>query len=162
MSTATQEEHNSAPTRADGWVRLNHAINGLPLPQTLVDAITEGQWRNPGTDALRRVFREAPVDPTFYGFRRLERENARWRKEDDPAYFGRPDGKQPPGDIDPEQSLLIGDMGPDLPIALDFRASPDDPRVLYLHSGGDSWITIAASFEELLVKLGLAARRRKK
>ncbi|MFJ5926387.1 hypothetical protein ACIQF6_27660 [Kitasatospora sp. NPDC092948] len=44
---------------------------------------------------------------------------------------------------------LIGDLGADLPIALDFRTEP--PRVLFIGDGGRR--VVAADFDELGEKL---------
>ena len=53
--------------------------------------------------------------------------------------------------IDPTKAVLIGDLGTDMPIALDDRASVDAPRVLYLGRGG--WLEVAKNIETLLDRL---------
>jgi hypothetical protein len=130
-------------------------IHGLLLPAPLVRALEEHRWRCPVEAILRRVFREKPVRAEFFDLATILDVNLRWRDERDPAFVGHPDPRAPPGDIDPTRSLLLGNLGPDLPFALDYRLSLDDPRVLYLHSGGDRWITVAPDIEQLLVRLQL-------
>ncbi len=125
-------------------------VNELPLPAALVRAMHEGRWRVPSQAVLRRVFRERPIAPVFFDLPRMIVENERWLRETDPAYFGHADTQAPPGDLNPAQSVLIGAMGPELPIALDYRRGLEQPSVVYLHSGGDRWITIARGFRELL------------
>lgn len=130
-------------------------INGLRLPNALVLAIREGRWRRPVSARLQRVFRERPIRAQLFDLDEMRRENLRWRSETDRAWFGERDERLPPGDIDRKSSILLGSMGPDLPFALDYRPDDAPPRVLYLHSGGDRWITVASCIEELLERLGL-------
>lgn len=133
-------------------------INGLALPAALVQAIDDGRWRCPSGAVLRRVFREQPVRATLYDLAAMRVENQRWREQKDPAFIGHPDDKIQPGDIDPTRSLLLGALGPDMPFALDYRLSATSPRVLYLHTEGDRWITIARDIEQLLAGLRLNGR----
>ncbi|WAS93668.1 hypothetical protein [Nannocystis punicea] len=130
-------------------------INGLHLPTALMRAIGERRWRRPAVEVLRRVFRESPIKVQLYDLDEMRAANHRWLEEKDPAYFGRSDAKKPPGNIDPARSLLLGLLGPHMPFALDYRTSDDRPSVLYLHSGGDQWITVAGDIEQLLARLQL-------
>lgn len=140
-----------AGSDAPGRVR----INGLLLPLALTLAIEGRRWRAPAESLLRRVFRERPVRVRLFDLAAMREENRAWREVKDRAFFGHLDDKQPPGDIDPACSLLLGTLGPHLPFALDYRVSHEDPRVLYLHSGGDRWITVACNIEQLLARLKL-------
>lgn len=133
-------------------------INGLALPVALIEAIGAGRWRCPSEAILRRFFREHPVRATLYDLTAMRVENRRWREQKDPAFIGHADDKNQPGDIDPTRSLLLGELGPDMPFALDYRLSATNPRVLYLHTGGDRWITIARDIEQLLAGLRLNPR----
>ncbi|MEO3975623.1 hypothetical protein [Streptomyces sp. CAU 1734] len=47
--------------------------------------------------------------------------------------------------VDPELALLIGDLGADMPIALDYRRHGLAPRVIYLGSRG--WVEVADDFD---------------
>lgn len=149
----------TAGTQLDARGREPVRINGLPLPRALTLAMDEQRWRCPAESHLRRVFRERPIQPRLYNLATMRGENRSWREERDPAYFGHLDDKTPPGDIDPSWSLILGVLGPHMPFALDYRLSRERPRVLYLHSGGDRWITIACAIEELLARLHLDAAR---
>lgn len=133
-------------------------INGLPLPAALLRAMDEGRWRCPVGSVWRRVFREQPVRARLYDLAVMRDENRIWREQKDPAFFGHCDDKSPPGDIDPTRSLLLGALGPDMPFALDYRVSIEEPRVLYLHTEGDRWITVARDIEHLLASLRLNGR----
>lgn len=130
-------------------------INGLCLPACLGVAMHEGRWCRPSDARLERVFRERPGAVVMFDLPTMRRVNRRWRAETDPAFFGHPDDRAPPGDICRERSLWLGLLGPDIPFALDYRGDMARPTVVSLHSGGDRWITVAADVERLLVRLGL-------
>ncbi|MGN9842033.1 hypothetical protein ACTMTI_28290 [Nonomuraea sp. H19] len=124
------------------------AINGLPLPAALRRAIHEGRWAPPDPAVLLAVFGEKPVQPRCYGVAEMEFENDLWLTNTDALYLGSPDPARPPGDLDPKTSLLIGDLGPDMPFALDYRVA-GAPTVVYLTLDG-VWVTVAPSIDALL------------
>ncbi|MFO0634673.1 MAG: hypothetical protein U0168_17660 [Nannocystaceae bacterium] len=130
-------------------------INGLRLPASLGAALHDGRWRRPSDARLERVFRERPSALVMFDLPTMRRVNRRWREETNPAFFGHPDDRAPPGDICPGRSLWLGLLGPDTPFALDYRQDIAAPAVVSLHSGGDRWITVAADVERLLARLGL-------
>jgi hypothetical protein len=133
-------------------------INGLPLPEALCSAIEEGRWAPPGDELqLAQVFTEKPQEPSFYTLEYMKAENHRWPGVESrlPMYLGSPDEASPPGDIDPTMSILIGDLGYDMPFALDFRPSRAEPRVIYLTLQNGRWITVAPTIEVFLTRLGL-------
>lgn len=131
-------------------------INGLPLPAALVTAIRNDAWTNFDAATLSQVFKADPEDPCFYTLELMQLENENWPifAKRIPGLCGNPDISRPPGDIDPLLSLLIGDLGPDLPFALDFRTSLLSPRVLFTPTAG-RWVTIAPRIEDLLIGLGV-------
>jgi hypothetical protein len=55
--------------------------------------------------------------------------------------------------LEPRQSVLIGDLGTDMPIALDYRVSASDPRVMYLPSYAAGWIEVAPNASAFLAKI---------
>jgi hypothetical protein len=136
---------------------LNIEVNGLQLPLALVDAIRSGRWTVPSKSVLQAVFPSEPIEhPSFFGIDELKRENAGWPTEATAYYLGRENEKDAPGNIDPTKSVIIGDLGPDRLIALDFRASNDRPCVVYLTGNEESrWIKAAPDIESLLRILGL-------
>lgn len=102
---------------------------------------------------LAEVFSESNIPhPSFYDDEAMNRENKSWSEEPDPSYLGVAYAENPLGEIDPKQSVLIADLGPDRLIALDYRVCPQ-PRVLFL---ADHWIEVASSIEVLLEKLSPA------
>ncbi|MGW0824590.1 hypothetical protein [Streptomyces sp. NPDC002845] len=125
-------------------------IGGLPVPSQLIAMIRAGKWVTRSDEILSEVFGERPVQPLFYGEGMLIRENRGWHAD--------PDNAGPPQPLVEgnlgllvERSLVIADLGPDMPIVLDFRLSFTSPRVLYPR--GLAWVQIAASFEELVGRL---------
>ena len=133
-------------------------INGLALPAALLSALDEGRWVAPEDESLlERVFSEKPQHATFYTLEYMRFENRRWPEAESrvPMYLGTPDASSPPGDIDPRRSVLIGDLGYDMPFALDFRTSPAAPRVVYLTLERGRWITVAPTVDVLLHRLGI-------
>lgn len=135
-------------------------INGLKLPDALTRAIESGIWKMPvDRELVQRVFPlERLVEPQLHAAASLELENAHWRDETMASFIGKTGGTVTPGDIDRAQSVIIGDLGPDLPIALDYRSSPERPSVVYLFQDGPwtvRWATAAPDIESLILALGL-------
>jgi hypothetical protein len=89
-------------------------VNGLPIPAELVVAIDSWRWPVwPTSDRLQEVFGDDPAGPLLlYQLNSIRAINLRWREEQRAVYIGHPSDEGPPGDIDPAQSLLIGDLGP--------------------------------------------------
>jgi hypothetical protein len=92
----------------------------------------------------------------FLPFEQMRR-NRRWLDqildEYRPFYLGRPNPDQPPGDVDPDRSLLIGDLGPEMPFALDYRPGLAAPTVIYL--GNPGWVEVAPNMATLLDRLAM-------
>ncbi|MFC4116587.1 SMI1/KNR4 family protein [Nonomuraea zeae] len=121
----------------------------MPLPSMLLTAIARGSWRTPGDlGLLERVFRCEAVDPRFYSKQEILSETERWHAENDPEilaqYEGRINTEDPPGDIVRHRSIIIGDLGPDLPFALDYRRVDEEPSVIFLTVEGN-WREVAPS-----------------
>ena len=131
-------------------------INGIPLPDALLSVIEQGRWAAPADhELLERVFSDKPDDPSFYPLDHMRLENRLWLEAEarKPTYTGTPDASTPPGDIDLTKAVLIGDLGYDMPFALDYR--PERPRVVYYNFDLRRWTTVAPTIEDLLTRLGL-------
>lgn len=127
-------------------------IGGLPIPVLLLRLVSEGRWRPPeDAELISRVFHDEPDWPNFYNVRQMRLQNQSfqtWSRA--PAYV------QPSDDsleIIPQQAVLVGDLGADMPIALDYQLDHDHPRVVYL--GPRGWIEIAPDIETLCRLLDL-------
>lgn len=128
-----------------------YKICGHLLPLALQELIESGRWRVPeDTSGLSELLRrtndylvgEPGLDYTFYDLKMMESESAGLRDTlaDDPMmWFGQADEENSPGDIDPQQTVLIADLGfgSDQPIALDYRTGIETARVLILWLRGD-------------------------
>jgi hypothetical protein len=139
----------------------NVTINGLPLPSALVSLIKAGRWRAPADRSeLDRLFPKRG-DFLLYPPDYMPFENRHWIETTHRYFAGAPDPANPPGDIDPARAVLIADLGNgwDQPIALDYRASVDEPRVLLFcwrrNGNGNRWVEIAPNIESFAGLLGL-------
>lgn len=129
-------------------------VGGLKLPAALVAAIADGTWRPPNdSSTYRAVFGEDEPDfPQFFGLTEIERENGVWQRRRPEEVFGVPGGESV--GVEPASSVLIGTLGADMAIALDYRESRDSPRVLYLgYQHRPNWRVIADDVPDLLRRL---------
>ena len=133
-------------------------VNGLKVPLGLISAIQRRRWSSLGSSSsLATVFGSGPVRPKFFSLEEIRAINNDWKDETDPAYLGYADASLFPGNIDPRESLIIAELGPDQLIALDYRRS-DVPDVLFATDDVWSpWRLVAGSVEELLSKLAASA-----
>ena len=127
------------------------SIGGLRVPSELSNIMESGRWLPPEGQVLREVFGDEPDDPHFYDFGSMVRQNDLFRAmapEDYVELVG-------VGGLHVDRSgcVLIGDLGADMPIALDYRSNQSDPRVIYLGLGG--WREVAPSFGVLAERLRL-------
>lgn len=115
-------------------------VNGLPLPPLLVALLKQDKWQHPGNDVLRKVipFLYHPVIFLKVETMRFESSGvladdvfsselfheARGSKSDIPVELPW---------LDVEKAIMIAvnlEFGADVGIALDYRTSMDDPRVV--------------------------------
>jgi hypothetical protein len=134
-------------------------IAGMTLPESLVAAIAEGRWRVPDDkERLEAVFGCKAVDPCFYSLQGIRNETERWHAESDSdtlgQYLGQSNAVERPGDIIQDRSIFIGDLGPDMPFALDYRQSDRVFSVIFLTIYG-GWREVASSAAALISSLGL-------
>ncbi|MFG2675772.1 hypothetical protein [Streptomyces sp. NPDC048445] len=142
----------SANGRGDGVPAEREAfvVGGLPVPPELAGLIRTGMWVPPAVEVLRRIFDDEPVQPCFYSESVLVRENNDWHTETDPVWLGDPADERNQG-IVPERSLSIADLGPDMPVMLDYRESLTAPRVLYMND--TVWVQVASNIGQLIALL---------
>ena len=138
-------------------------MEGLDLPRSIVTAIVNNAWsRWPPHFSWPQHFDHSPSDKLeLYSLSLMFSENRSWHRQHGAGYpedLGARDPRFVPGEIDRKQSLIIGEFGTDVPIALDFRGSPSQPTVVYLDSVGQSapgkpemrWIKLHDSIDEFL------------
>ena len=128
-----------------------------PLPGALIAAVTEGRWAAPkDVRTLHSVFGEPPSHAEFYDFAGMENETSNLLHMDQEyraSYIGVNDGETYPGTISLELCVIIGDIGPEEPFALDYRKNYGDPEVILLT--GSCWKLVAPNISELIHSLGL-------
>ncbi|GAA4842559.1 hypothetical protein [Kitasatospora terrestris] len=150
---------------------MTWSTRGLELPPLLVHLIEDGHWHHPGDDELRRAvpWFEEPVD--FLGSAEsMERESRSLDAfADDPslAFFRETRGSTAHAPVelpwlDVERAVLIAVCrvpGADVALALDYRTSPTDPRVVGSDFWTDprlcAWRTAAPTFTAFAAALGL-------
>lgn len=126
-------------------------VGGLVLPDALVHAVREGGWTRPkNVETLRRVFGDEPDGPMFYDLPSMLRQNVTFQASSPGEVYG--EVSESSVGVLPAQAVLVGDLGADMPIVLDYRGSSGSPRVIYL--GPSGWIEVAPNVEALLAELG--------
>ena len=134
-------------------------IEGHDLPEAIVTALRRGEWKLPAdSSATAALFTEQPTSAArLYEPGLMATETAAWRRAsaEEQKLYGGP-GAQAEGYLtaDPESTVLIGDLGYDMPIALDYSLSAGRPRVVYLPSHAPGWIEVAPDAAEFLRRLG--------
>lgn len=145
------------------------AVNGLPLPDLLVSLMNSGLWKHPGDTRLREVipFQLEPVD-FLTSVEAMARESS-WHLADDPKLasifhetcesLAGQAVELPWRDVDRSFIVAINRFpGDDVAIALDYRATASDPRVIandWGAGGGCVWVEVAPMFSQFVAQLGL-------
>ncbi|GIH19675.1 hypothetical protein [Rugosimonospora africana] len=114
-------------------------VNGLPLPDLLVRLLKSGRWQQPGDEALRQLIPwfHDPLD-FMLTLDELRLHNRLIAESADTMRFfcvGRGSAAQPIAMpwLDLDQAVYIAICryaGDDIALALDYRSSSTDPRVL--------------------------------
>ena len=129
-------------------------VGGLELPRSLVEAIRAGRWKAPSDDELlRTVFRDTPDWPDFFTIAAMGPQNRNFQSLTSAALEEWVPGSGDGLGVEPSLAVIIGSLGADMPIALDYRVTWDNPRVIYL--GEDGWHEVAADFATLCRLLDL-------
>ncbi len=125
-------------------------VNGLRLPESLANAIREERWvPRLSKETARAVFPNEKSDLLLYGIDAIINVNKLWANET-AAWAINPPGSTVHIRVD--RSVLIGDVGADQMIALNYESESDpNPAVIYLSSQG--WAHVAEDIEELLDKI---------
>ena len=148
----------------------DHSVNGLPLPPLLLELLAEGRWRHPGDAILQAAISwiEDPLDflspPYELAFESM------WATlfdhGDYAAWMHLARSSQSEESIhlpwlDVEQAVFIIENlwpGDDQGIALDYRTSQFDPRVVasdWVVAVGCIWREVAPTFSAFVEQLGL-------
>ncbi|WP_147481230.1 hypothetical protein [Streptomyces shenzhenensis] len=133
-------------------------IFGMPLPACLTTSIQDRSWMDlANSPRIEEVFGQTPVRPRFYSTSGITAATKWWRNELDEetlqCYLGTSEECATPGNISRMKTVIIGDLGPDLPFVLDYRDSLADPSVAFLGEG-DAWRRVSENVCDLLAMLG--------
>jgi hypothetical protein len=127
-------------------------VSGFVLPEEWSSVVDLPRWtayqQNDRVDPaiVEAIFGETPDRSwRFYAFDEILGMTEEWRLERDPSWFG-----SEPDSIDSLRSVLIGELGYDRPIALDYRRRV--PGVRFMTADG-RWAVVASSLRELFEKL---------
>lgn len=136
-------------------------ILGYELPGLLCSLVKNGECNvlieKLDFEGLRN---SANVKVNFYHYDGMWARTSRFLSEHDRTMLGHPDSDQPPGNLNPQQCVLIGDVGLDQPLALDYQKSSVTPSVVTLQWGDNPvtdnrWVKIANSFDEFAITMGV-------
>lgn len=115
-------------------------VDGLPLPRLLIELMRDGRWKHPGDDVLQKLicFMPDPVDFMNVDGMELESKIILAGYPDFSRKFHEARGTLTESVpslpwIDANQAIMIAanrESGADVGIALDYRTSRDDPRVV--------------------------------
>jgi hypothetical protein len=162
----------SRSAKEDKAVESRIEVNGLPLPALLLALLREDRWRHPGEAPLRRIipFLVAPIDfltsPEEMAF------ESSGHLADNPQLstkFHEVRGRQagepvelPWRDVDRSLFVAINRFpGDDIGVALDYRTSVDNPRVIANDWGSGQecvWREVAPTFSSFVSALGLGSQ----
>jgi hypothetical protein len=128
-------------------------INGLRLPPRLTQALSDGTWTATGKN-WPAVFPPQEIGRTeLFRLEEMLKINGQWRqREIPPEFHGEADGSVSPGNLEPESSLLLGEIENEALFALDYRPVEGGPRVVFLNKYG-RWLEIATTFDDFWHRL---------
>lgn len=128
--------------------RPQATVGHLPLPGSLFRAIQEGRWKPPaGSRAVAEVFADEPDWVEFYNLETMLIQNRSFQTKSQEEIAEEVPGSDGGLGCDPSLAVIIGSLGADMPIVLDYRDDRLNPRVIYL--GLDGWRKIADDFDGL-------------
>jgi hypothetical protein len=139
-------------------------VDGLAIPELLQAMLAAGRWPRTSDEAskqrsrslvpedrIRRLRKIFLYPPPFVTVARIVAGSGKGFY----SWYGALH------ELVPEASIPIGDfgLGADAPILLDYRANPDEPRVIHLEWSDDDssnyWVVMTRNFASFVELLGL-------
>ena len=144
-------------------------INGLPLPQHLINLISQGLWKCPtDTKALRQLTgSKSSSDFDFLGFEMMKSENKTDRLVEDPKLakiYGLASSARSGKEItdtnllDVDKAVFIALNWDEEAICLDYRSGREKPRIISACLEGRqsaNWKIISPDIESFTAAIGL-------
>lgn len=137
-------------------------IDGLAIPDLLLELIESGRWPATADEAARQMVRPFIAEDRNRRLRRIQLYSppfhtlAHCSESDFYRQFGALHT------IAPELAIAIAEfgIGEDTPILLDYRRSRTQPRVIRLEwdRGGNEWIEMTPDFASFVELLGLQTK----
>ena len=137
----------------------------LPIPILLAGMIASGEWRHPGGDILRKITPFIEEIEFLHDVERIMKESAALQKGGMGAMRSTNPRNQELPFLDGDLALLIAvnrEHGDDVAIALDYRTSMTDPRVVASAMSPDKawiWREVAPSFSEFIGLINAAVAK---
>lgn len=129
-------------------------VGNLPLPGALLRAIQEGSWKpSVESSTVAAVFADEPDWVEFYNLEAMLIQNRSFQTKSQEEIAEEVPGSDGGLGCDPSLAVIIGSLGADMPIVLDYRDDRVNPRVIYL--GLDGWRKIADDFDALARMLAI-------
>ena len=121
-------------------------IHGLPLPRLFCELWNSGRWRQPSDDAINKVmpWLDVPIDFILSHRTLISASYGKLADIPQAKHFQEYRGSNSPDKpdlpwLDVDQHIMIAHnrhIGDDIGIALDYRSSTEDPRVV-----GSKWVS---------------------
>ncbi|MFJ4780282.1 hypothetical protein [Streptomyces sp. NPDC088762] len=130
------------------------SIGTFELPQEIVGAILSGSWTfERAAGFLTAAVPDRPTaQAVLYSLEAMIRETGHWWAEtpEQAALYGAgPVAAEQYVSVPVAESVLIGDLGFDMPLALHYRPGEPAPRLMYLPAGAPGWIEVAPTVRPL-------------
>lgn len=144
-----------------------YTINNLPVPQLLIKLMKEGKWKNPKKEIIKEVIPFFKYDIDFLRTIEEMRSESQGICEDVDFFFEKRSSKDdkakklPYRDLDLSFLIAVSaSLGDDIAIALDFRTSMENPRVIANNwwrnkEVGCQWEEVSPDFESFVKALKL-------
>jgi hypothetical protein len=141
-------------------------VNGLPLPPLLIELLKQDKWQHPGEKVIREVI-PFLLDPViFIEAENMHRQSTKYLEIMERWSFHAISGAKstipvelPWLDID--RAVLIAankQIGDDVAIALDYRTSVDNPRVVasdWHNNKQHLWREVTPTFSDFVERIGI-------
>ncbi|MFG2879815.1 hypothetical protein ACGFYU_33210 [Streptomyces sp. NPDC048337] len=130
------------------------SIGTFELPEEIVGAMLAGSWKfERAAGFLTEVLPDRPTaQAVLYSLEAMVRETGHWwaeTPEQASLYGAGPVAADGYVSVPVAESVLIGDLGFDMPLALHYRVGEPGPRLMYLPAGGPGWIEVAPDVRPL-------------
>lgn len=139
----------------------SNTVNGLQIPSKLIELIESDKWKHPSNEILNKVIPFFKYDVIFLDtVEKMERESYGQDLALEVLYEKNGAESLPWRDLDLSFFIAVcKSPGDDIGIALDFRTSMENPRVIgnnwHTDLEGSPWEEISFTFDEFVDRIGI-------